>query len=383
MTNAKMNRIEDLMHPDHWELADGRRLTNACIFVVDDNLDILRLLEVILRRAGYNRLELISDPREVLPRYKSTPPDLMLLDLNMPHMSGHQVLKAINALNEPVPPPIVMLTAQTSTEEVVEALRLGARDYITKPFRNQELILRVHNFLTAHLAHHLLHDQTTLLKHMVDKRTRALNSSRLEVLQRLGRAAEYRDNETGLHTIRISHYAALLARSLGWSEADAEKMRQASPTHDIGKIGIPDNILLKPGRLDASERVIMERHTEIGAEILADSDCEILELARTIALSHHEKWDGSGYPQGLAGTNIPEAARIVAVADVFDALTSSRPYKAAWSIDEATSYIQNQAGQHFDPEVVAQFMQILPAILSIRQEFLEPEDAPIHEDSAL
>lgn len=374
MIGSEISHIDDLLHPENWSIDYNKRLTNACIFVVDDNLDLLRLVEVILRTKGYNRLELISDPREVLSRYKSTQPDLVLLDLNMPYMSGQQVLEAINALNEPVPPPIVMLTAQTSSKDILESLRLGARDYITKPFINQELMLRVRNLLRAHLSHYMLHDQATLLKLMVDKRTVALNRSRLEVLQRLGRAAEYRDNETGLHTIRMSRYSAALARSLGWSEADAEKMLQASPMHDVGKIGIPDSILLKPDRLDQREREIMNQHTEIGAEILSGSDCDILQLARTIALSHHEKWDGSGYPQGLAGTNIPQAARIVAVVDVFDALTSSRPYKAAWSIDEATTYIQSQAGQHFDPEIVTQFMRILPEILSIREGLVDPND---------
>lgn len=183
---------------------------------------------------------------------------------------------------------------------------------------------------------------------MVRQRTRALKRSRLEVVRRLSRAAEYRDNPTGLHTIRMTRYSALLALSLGWNEAEAELMLRASPMHDVGKIGIPDRILLKPCRLDEQERCIMQRHTEIGAEILVDGDSDILQLARTIALSHHEKWNGSGYPQGLAGTDIPQSARFVAVVDVFDALTSRRPYKNAWSVDDAVAYVQQQAGQQFD-----------------------------------
>lgn len=370
-----MHFVENTPHADSWSFTDKLRFTNACIFAVDDNPHLLRLIEVILRKEGYSRLELISDPREVLPRYQRTRPDLVLLDLNMPYLDGYDVMKAINALHEPVPPPVIVLTAQHSADHVVKALQLGARDYVTKPFMNQELIMRVKNLLSAHLAHRMLHDQATTLEAMVHDRTQALQNSRLEVVRRLGRAAEYRDNETGLHTIRMSRYSALLAGSLGWSDADTDLMLHASPMHDVGKIGIPDNILLKPGRLDERERKIMERHTEIGAEILSDGDCDILQLAHTIALSHHEKWDGSGYPFGLTGEGIPQAGRIVAVADVFDALTSRRPYKPAWSIDEATSYLQEQSGQHFDPDVVKHFMRLLPEVLDIRQDHVEPESA--------
>lgn len=347
--------------------------TDAHIFVVDDDPSILRLTGIILRQAGYTRVDLINDPREVLPRYRQTPPDLVLLDLNMPHLSGYDVIAALHALNEPVPTPIIMLTAQSSADHVMLALQLGVRDYVTKPFRSQELVMRVRNLLSVHLAHRMLHDQAAMLEQLVRERTQALKRSRLEVVRRLGRAAEYRDNETGLHTIRMSRCAALLARSLGWSEADAERMLHASPMHDIGKIGIPDSILLKPGRLDGPERAVMQRHTVIGAQILSDGDCDILQLARTIALSHHEKWDGSGYPHALAGTDIPQAARIVAVCDVFDALTSRRPYKDAWSVDDATALVLEQGGRHFDPEVVRHFMRLLPEILQIRQDHVEPE----------
>ena len=348
--------------------------SNARIFVVDDESTNLRLVEVILRKEGYTELELFRDPREVLPRYRQAAPDLILLDLNMPYLSGYDVMTAINALNEPIPAPIIMLTAQTGSDHVVQALELGVRDYITKPFRFQELTMRVRNLLAVHMAHRMLHNQASMLEQMVRERTQALNRSRLEVVRRLGRAAEYRDNETGLHTIRMSRYAALLARSLGWSATDTELMLHASPMHDVGKIGIPDEILLKPGRLDDWERDIMKRHAEIGAEILSDGDCDILQLARTIALTHHEKWDGSGYPNSLAGADIPHAGRIVAVADVFDALTSRRPYKAPWSVDKATAYLQEQAGSHFDPEVVDHFMDVLPEILAIRREHVEPEE---------
>ena len=232
--------------------------------------------------------------------------------------------------------------------------------------------MRVRNLLEGHLAHRMVYDKKALLEEMVRTRTEDLNQTRLQVVRRLGRAAEYRDNETGLHIIRMSKISELLAKSLGWSPADCELMLHASPMHDVGKIGVSDAILLKPGKLDPEEWEVMKTHTTIGAAILDDGDSDLLRLARVIALSHHEKWDGSGYPHGLAGEAIPLPGRIIAVADVFDALTSSRPYKKAWSVDEAVAYIRDNAGTHFDPEVVAHFSQCLPEILSIWERYREP-----------
>ena len=342
------------------------------ILIVDDEPANLKLLDKMLASQGYVQCVLIQDPREVLDRYQEARPDLILLDINMPHLDGYQVMEQIKALNDPLTPPIVILTAQHGRDYLLKALSAGASDFIGKPFDRAELLMRVRNLLDAQLGHRLVHDQKDVLEDMVRVRTEALNQTRLQVVQRLGRAAEYRDNETGLHIIRMSQMSALLAKSHGWSESSCELMLHASPMHDVGKIGIPDAILLKPGKFEPPEWEVMKTHATIGADILSDGDSDLLRLAREIALSHHEKWDGSGYPQGLAGAAIPQAGRIVAVADVFDALTSVRPYKKAWPVEEALAHIGANAGSHFDPEVVGHFQQCLPEILAIRERFAEP-----------
>lgn len=350
-------------------------LQQSRIFVVDDEPANLRLMEKMLSKEGYLQTVLIADPREVLPLYRQQAPDLILLDINMPHLDGYEVLELLNRLNDPTPAPVIMLTAQNGREHLLQALAGGARDFVTKPFDRAELVMRVRNLLEVHQAHRLVHNQKTVLEEMVHHRTQELNQSRLEVVRRLGRAAEYRDNETGLHIIRMSRYAALMAASLGWSDADCELLLHASPMHDIGKIGIPDHILLKPGKFEPDEWEVMKRHAQMGADILSDGDSVLMQLARDIALTHHEKWDGSGYPNGLAGTDIPQAGRIVAVADVFDALTSSRPYKKAWPVEDAVRLLQEQSGRHFDPEIISHFLALLPEIVAIRNSNLEPADS--------
>ena len=348
-------------------------LDQARIFIIDDEAANLKLMSKLLARPDVRQLVLIQDPRDVLIHYMEARPDLILLDINMPHLDGYQVMAQLKALDDPLLPPIVIMTAQHGQEHLLKALASGARDFIGKPFDRTELLMRVRNLLDAQLAHKMVHDQRAALEQMVRARTEALHQSRLEVVLRLGRAAEYRDNETGLHIIRMSQYCALLAKSLGWSDKDCALMLHASPMHDIGKIGIPDAILLKPGKLEAQEWRIMQTHVTIGAAILQDSDSDLLQLARLIAQSHHEKWDGSGYPEGLAGAAIPQAGRIVALADVFDALTSARPYKKAWPLADAIAFIENQAGIHFDPQVVTHFQRCLPQILAIRASNMEPE----------
>lgn len=348
-------------------------LDQATIFIVDDEPANLKLLDKMLGAQGYSKLVLIQDPRQVLDRYQETRPDLILLDINMPHLDGYQVMEQLKSLNDPLLPPIVILTAQHSREYLLKSLVSGARDFVSKPFDRIELLMRVRNLLDAQLAHRMLHDQNTVLEEMVRVRTEALNMTRLQVVQRLGRASEYRDNETGLHIIRMSQFSALLSGSMGWSATDSELMLHASPMHDVGKIGIPDVILLKPGKFEPHEWEVMKTHATIGGDILEGGDSDLLRLAKEIALSHHEKWDGSGYPNGLAGTAIPQSGRIVAVADVFDALTSVRPYKKAWPVEEAVDFIRNNAGSHFDPEVAAHFIKSLPEILNIRSHHMEPE----------
>lgn len=345
---------------------------NSRIMIVDDELANLKLLEKMLRAEGYTNLVSISDPRQVRDAYCAEPTDLILLDLNMPFMNGYDVMAQLKELEDPLLPPILVLTAQGSRDFLMRALNEGARDFLSKPFDRYELLARVRNLLEAHLALRLTFDKKGVLEEMVRKRTAEVIQSRLEIVQRLGRASEYRDNETGRHILRMSHSAALLARQLGWSKERCDLMLYASPMHDLGKIGISDTIMLKPARLTDEEREIMETHTTIGADILAGSNNELLETARVIALTHHEKWDGSGYPRKLAGEAIPMEGRVAAIVDVFDALTSIRPYKKAWPVEEAVEDIRENSGTHFDPSLVNHFMTILPGILKIKERFSEP-----------
>ena len=346
----------------------------ARLLIVDDEPTNLKLLDKMLRTEGYENLTLIQDPREVLAAYERTTPDVILLDLNMPHLDGFAVLEQLKSLLHINMPPVLVLTAQQGRENRLRALDQGARDYLTKPFDRSELLARVRNLIDAHQLHKLVKMENEVLESRVHERTRELRETRLQIVQRLGRAAEYRDNETGFHILRMSHTTALLARYLGWDQQQCELLLHASPMHDIGKIGIPDAILLKPGKLDPAEWEIMKTHAVIGANILEGDSSELLTLAREIALTHHEKWDGSGYPNGLKGEAIPLSGRLVAIADVFDALTSERPYKKAWSVEAALDYIRENRGTHFDPAIVDLFLGVIPEILAIRARYAEPAE---------
>lgn len=346
-------------------------LNNERLIIIDDEAVNLKLLDKMLRGHGYQDLVLVDDPRKVIDLYKAARPDLILLDINMPHLDGYQVMEQLKALNDPLLPPIVILTAQHGKDYLLRALAAGARDFVTKPFDRNELLMRVRNLLDAQLAHRMMHEQKQVLEEMVQVRTDELRRTRLQVVQRLGMAAEYRDEETGSHILRMSHFSTLLARAIGWSDADCELILNASPMHDIGKIGIPDAILLKPGKFEPHEWEIMKTHATIGGKLLAGDESELMRMAQVIALTHHEKWDGSGYPNGLAGEAIPQSGRITALADVFDALTSERPYKKAWTVEAAVSLINENSGKHFDPKLVEVFIQHLPHILEIRERFDE------------
>ena len=348
-------------------------MNNARILIVDDEPANLKLLDRMLSGQGYQGLVLVEDSRLVVEIYQQKRPDLILLDINMPYLDGYQVMEQLKALNDPLLPPIIILTAQHSKDYLLRALAAGARDFIGKPFDRNELLMRVRNLLDAQLAHRMVYDQKGVLEDLVRARTEELRHTRLQVVQRLGMAAEYRDEETGNHILRMSHTSALLARSIGWSEADCELILNASPMHDIGKIGIADAILLKPGKFEPQEWEIMKTHAAIGGKLLEGDDSDLMRMAREIALTHHEKWDGSGYPNGLAGEAIPRAGRIAALADVFDALTSSRPYKKAWSIEASVDLIRENRGKHFDPILVEVFLRELPGILKIRERFAEPD----------
>jgi putative two-component system response regulator len=352
---------------------DALDVRRASILLVDDETVNLKLLQRSLEALGYARLTSLSDPRAVLPHYEKHRPDLVVLDLNMPGMNGFEVMGKLQALDQDDMPPVLILTAQHAQEDRIRALRNGAQDYITKPFSIEELSARVRNLLQAQLNRKMIRGRNLQLEQRVCERTQELYNTRLQIVRRLGRAAEYRDNETGLHILRMSKISALLGEAVGMGRESCELLLNASPMHDIGKIGIPDHILLKPGGFEPHEWEIMKSHTTIGADILSGDDSDILNMAREIAFTHHEKWDGSGYPRGLQGENIPLEGRIVAVADVFDALTSERPYKRAWPIEDALDFVRSQRGQHFDPQLVDLFMENLPAVLDIRNRFAEPQ----------
>lgn len=343
----------------------------GCILVVDDEPANLKLVDKMLRGQGYSDLVLVADPRDVLAKYRATRPDLVLLDINMPHLDGYEVIEQLKALEDPLLPPIVVLTAQHGRDHLLRALAAGARDFVGKPFDRIELLMRVRNLLDVHRAQRLVHDQKAALEQMVHARTAELHRTRLQVVQRLGRAAEFRDEETGNHILRMSHICALLGREVGWHTAQCDLILHASPMHDVGKIGIPDAILLKPGRFEPHEWEVMKTHALIGAELLAGDDSDLMHMARAIALTHHEKWDGSGYPRGLAGEAIPMAGRIAALADVFDALTSERPYKQAWTVAAAVEWIRQNRGAHFDPTLVDAFLDVLPGVEEIRRRYGE------------
>ena len=320
-------------------------MTDARILVVDDQESNVQLLERLLRLKGYEQIETLTDSRLAVQRFVATRPDLVLLDLRMPHLSGLEVLEELHPLigaEEYLP--ILILTADTAPETRQTALSMGAKDFLNKPFDTVEVLLRIRNLLETRFLYLQLRDQNALLDRKVRERTRELEEAQTEILSRLALAAEYRDDQTGEHTRRVGHVAALLARTLGLSDTEVELIRNAAPLHDIGKIGIPDAILLKPGRLTLAEYEVMKSHTEIGARILSGSRFPLMRLAQEIARSHHECWDGNGY-YGLIGDNIPLASRIVTVADAFDALTHDRPYRAGRSIRAAIEELRREVGR--------------------------------------
>ncbi|PCI61669.1 MAG: two-component system response regulator [Gammaproteobacteria bacterium] len=349
-------------------------LKKSPILVVDDQLINIRLLQKILTLKEYSNVIYTQDPTQVNNLHKKHQFDLILLDLDMPKLDGFGVMEQLNLLTDNNPPPILVLTAQHMQNYRQQALDNGARDYVTKPFDADELLSRVRNLLEVQLAHKYIHQQNELLEEKVQKRTKALIDTQFKIVQHLGRAAEYRDNETGLHVIRMSKMAVVIAKAFGMDDQQCKLLLYTAPMHDIGKIGIPDNILLKPGKLNKEEWEIMQTHAQIGADVLADDDSELIIMARQIALTHHEKWDGSGYPNQLKGENIPITGRICALADVFDALTSERPYKKAWTVNQTLDLIKQESGKHFEPKLVEILQKNLDKIIAIKQKYAEPEN---------
>lgn len=342
-------------------------LPKQSILVVDDTPENIDVLRDIL--AGDYRVRVATTGEKALKIvYSDEPPDLILLDIMMPGLSGLEICRRLKANPDRRRIPVIFVTAMSSIADEERGLAMGAVDYITKPISPPIVRARVR----THLA---LYDQSRELERMVHQRTQELLTTRQQIIRRLGRAAEFKDNETGNHVLRMSHYARLIAEAHGVGHEAASIIFQTAPMHDIGKIGIPDAILLKPGKLDAEEWKIMHQHPVMGARIIGKHDNELLETARVIALCHHEKWDGSGYPQGLAGAAIPLEGRITAIADVFDALVSVRPYKPAFPLDDALRLMEEQTGTHFDPQLMEAFRKALPDILRIREIYADEHGA--------
>jgi len=333
-------------------------LGDARILIVDDVPANVQLLERILRQNGYTNVHALTDSREVLGTFVAWEPDLVLLDLHMPHLDGFAVLQQLSDLPHAGLVPVLVLTADITPDVRQRALALGAKDFVAKPFDITEVVLRIKNLLETRFLYVRLQQHSGHLERQVRDRTRALEAAQLEIVDRLARAAEYRDDATGEHIGRVGELAAQIAAAHNLSATDVALIRHAAPLHDIGKLGIPDHILLKPGRLTFEERVQMQTHTTIGARLLSRGSSLLIQMAEQIALTHHERWDGTGYPQGLRGDAIPLVGRIVAIADVFDALRSSRPYKPAWTVEHALSEIEQQRGRQFDPELVEHFLQV-------------------------
>ncbi len=332
------------------------RIEQARVLIVDDHRANVLLLESILRRSGFTTVRGTTDPAQAVPLFLEMAPDIVLLDLHMPGIDGYTLLARLRVLSPVTAPvPVVVLTADATAEAKQRVLSGGAKDFLTKPFDSAEVVLRIRNLLETRFLQLWLQEDNRMLEERVLARTQDLEAAHNEIVERLAIAAEYRDDDTGQHTHRVGRMAALLAEALGMAPDVVALIRRAAPLHDVGKIGIPDDILHKPARLSDSELDRMRTHTTIGAKIVLGGSSPLMRVAEEVAISHHERWDGSGYPHGLSGEDIPLSGRIVAVADVFDALTHARPYKEAWPAERAIAEITRQRGSQFDPRVVDAF----------------------------
>ncbi|MEX2244620.1 MAG: HD domain-containing phosphohydrolase [Fimbriimonadaceae bacterium] len=335
-------------------------VTEPKLLIVDDVQTNLILLRRTLAWAGYTNVFDASGGEEAIRTFEEVSPDLVILDLHMPAPDGYAVLEEMRRRDvEPAFLPIVAFTADATWEARERALTVGASDFLTKPGEKTEIKLRVRNLLALRSLQQQLYDKNESLEVLVKERTQALEEAKAEIVNRLAIAGEFRDEETGDHTLRVGEMSARIAEELGMPSVEVRLIALAARLHDIGKVGVSDLVLLKPGKLTEDENIGMRRHTILGGRILANGNTPLLQMAERIALTHHERFDGSGYPAGLKGDEIPVEGRIVAVADVFDALTNERPYKKAWSVQAAVSEIRSLSGQHFDPRVVEAFLAVV------------------------
>lgn len=341
------------------------------IVLIDDSQVNLSLLWYLVKRfEGYESVSFL-DPEEGLEWCLHNDYELVIVDYTMPNMNGVKFIEKLKSVSEKSEIPILMITANSELDIRYRALEAGASDFLNKPIDKTEFMIRVQNMLLLYENQKKIANQSEWLANEVEKATLEIREREEELISRLSKAAEYRDPETGNHIKRTSHYSKHIAKQLGLPLVEQNLIAQATPMHDIGKVGISDAILLKPGKLTANEYSLMKEHVNIGYEILANSESKLMQLGSILALQHHEKYDGSGYPQGLKGKKISIYGRIIAVADVFDALTSSRPYKIAWSFDDAVSFLKKNSGSHFDPLCVEAFLKDWDNILDIYQRFYE------------
>ncbi|MGE5476898.1 MAG: HD-GYP domain-containing protein [Bacteroidales bacterium] len=344
--------------------------------IVDDNDTNLMLFEQLALRIGPDvEVATFADPLVALEACRASVPDMIVVDYMMPGMDGHQYVQAVRKLPGMRDVPIVMVTAAAERSVRQKALELGVTDFLAKPVDPAEARVRFANLLALRRGHLQLRDRNRWLADEVRKATATVIEREQELILRLSKAAEFRDPETGAHIVRMARYSELIARRMGLEPEFCDLILKAAPMHDLGKLGIPDGILLKPGKLTEEEFSVMTKHPLIGHEILSNSDSQLIQLGAEIALSHHEKFDGTGYPNKLAGEAIPLSGRIVAVADVFDALTSERPYKAAWPVEKARALLEENSGSHFDPACVAAFLAEWDQVLRIRAEIADDAEA--------
>jgi putative two-component system response regulator len=361
-------------YPRHQASSHWRVRMN--VVIIDDNMVNVTVLKVLVRQLADCQSIEFTDPKQALDWCWRNEADLIVTDFMMPEMNGLEFFHALREVPGCQNVPVLMITASHETEIRHQALNEGVTDFLTKPVDRAEFLARARNMVALSRAKKAMTDHLEWLAEEVSKATEVVEAREQDTIFRLSKAAEYRDPETGAHVIRMAHYSRLIAQTLQLTAKQCDLLFQAAPMHDIGKGGTPDHILLKPDRLDAHEMAVMREHVTIGHEILRDSSSESLQMASVIALSHHEKFDGSGYPSGLAGEAIPLVGRIVAVADVFDALTSVRPYRDAWSLDEARAYLEDNSGKHFDPQCVAAFLSNWQAVLAIRQACADDPNNP-------
>ena len=344
------------------------------VLIIDDTEINLILFGALVKKLDDCVPHTFAHARDALAWTKDNVPDLVIVDYMMPDLDGLEFIRLMREMPGRDGVPVIMITANDQKQLRYRALDLGANDFLTKPVDKVEFLARTRNMLLVSDARKQLADRAAWLADEVRKATAEIVERERETVIRLCKAAEYRDPETGAHILRMAHYSRLIAAGIGLSVADQDLLLEAAPMHDLGKVGIADKILLKPGRLDEGEFEIMKQHAIYGYELLKGSSSRVLQAGAEIAKGHHEKFDGSGYPDGLRGTDIPIFSRIVAVADVFDALTSERPYKKAWTLEEAVDFLVAGSGKHFDPDCVRAFLNAWDDVLGIRDRFTEESD---------